>query len=78
MKIRHLLLPSGNTEGIPLLIDPHWSVEQAAAIIELLDDVREQIWRHYGAQLQAFCAEDRINDSAVRAPDRRYAAVGQT
>jgi hypothetical protein len=65
MKIRHMLLPSGITEGIPLLIDPNWTTEQVVVVIELLDDLREQIWRHYASQLQAFYADDHVNDSAV-------------
>lgn len=38
MKIRDLLLPSGITEGIPRLVDAHWTSEQALAVVELLDD----------------------------------------
>ncbi len=45
MKIRHLLLPSGITDGVPLLIEAHWTPEQAAAVVELLDDLSEQIVR---------------------------------
>jgi hypothetical protein len=43
MKIRHLQLPSGTTEGIPFLIDANLSTEQAVAVFELPDDLREQI-----------------------------------
>ena len=46
MKIRHLALPSGTTEGIPLLIDATLSTEQAVAVFELIDDLHEQIVRH--------------------------------
>lgn len=60
MKMRHLHLPSGITQGIPLLIDAHWSPEQAMAVVELLDDLREQIWRHYELQLFPLYSEDRI------------------
>ncbi len=38
--------PSGITQGLTLLIDPHWSPEQALAVVELLDDLRA---RHLGA-----------------------------
>lgn len=54
MKIRHLQLPSGINEGIPLLIDAHWTSEQALAVVALLDDLREQIVRHYMLQIQAY------------------------
>lgn len=57
MKIRHLLLPSGITEGIPLLIDAHWTSAQALAVVELLDDLREQIVRHYMLQIHVHYSE---------------------
>ncbi|MFI4940220.1 MAG: hypothetical protein ACHP7O_07765 [Burkholderiales bacterium] len=63
MKIRHLHLPSGITHGIPLLINADWSPEQAIAVVELLDDLREQICRHYELQLQQFYREDRITEN---------------
>lgn len=63
MKMRHLHLPSGITQGIPLLIDAQWSPEQAMAVVELLDDLREQIWRHYELQLFLLYREDRIEEN---------------
>ncbi len=60
MKIGHLHLPSGTTEGIPMLIDAHWSLEQAIAVYELLDDLREQVWRHYGHQIAEHYREVRV------------------
>lgn len=46
------LLPSGLQSGIPFIIDENWSPGQALAVIELLDDLREVIYRHYQLQLQ--------------------------
>ena len=43
--------PSGLRRGIELLIDPGWSPEQAFAVVELLDDLRECIWAHYAVAL---------------------------
>lgn len=63
MKIRHLLLPSGITDGIPVLVESSWMPEQAVAVIELLDDLREQIVRHYAPQIQAHFRADRITDT---------------
>ena len=63
MKMRHLHLPSGIAQGIPLLIDAQWSPEQAMAVVELLDDLREQIWRHYELQLFLLYREDRIQEN---------------
>jgi hypothetical protein len=39
--------PSGLLRGLDLLIDADWTPEQARAVIELLDDLRERIWAHY-------------------------------
>ena len=33
------------------------------AVVELLDDLREQIWRHYALQLQQLYREDRVQDN---------------
>ena len=45
--MRERLQPSGLRNGLDLLVDPHWSPEQAWAVIELLDDLRDRIWSHY-------------------------------
>jgi hypothetical protein len=37
--------------AIPLEIPAYWTPEQAFAVVELLDDLRERIWAHYSAQL---------------------------
>ena len=36
---------------IPLEIPAYWTLEQAFAVIELLYDLRDRIWAHYGVQL---------------------------
>jgi hypothetical protein len=36
---------------IPLEIPAYWTPEQAFAVVELLDDLRDRIWAHYSAQL---------------------------
>lgn len=69
MKIRNLLLPSGITEGIPLLVEAHWTSEQALAVVELLDDLREQIVRHYMLQIHAYYQDDRVPDGSPRDAD---------
>lgn len=43
--------PSGLLRGLDLLIDADWTPEQARAVIELLDDLRERIWAHYAVAL---------------------------
>jgi hypothetical protein len=43
------------TDGLPLTlpfdIPAYWTPEQALAVVELLDDLRELIWNHYGFRL---------------------------
>ena len=63
MKIRHLELPSGTTDGIPLLIDANLSTEQAVAVFELIDDLREQIVRRYAPQIQEYYRRNRVTDA---------------
>ena len=36
---------------VPLDIPAYWTPEQAFAVVELLDDLRDRIWAHYGVQL---------------------------
>ena len=36
---------------IPFAIPAYWTPEQALAVVELLDDLRELIWAHYGLQM---------------------------
>ena len=47
----HSHQPSGLRGGIEFLIDPGWSPEQAFAVVELLDDLRNRIWAHYAIAL---------------------------
>ena len=51
------LLPSGLQRGIPFIIQDDWSPEQALAVVELLDDLREIIWNHYQIPLHELLRE---------------------
>ncbi|MDP2433651.1 MAG: hypothetical protein Q8O33_16735 [Pseudomonadota bacterium] len=53
------LLPSGRQRGIAFLLPDDWSPEQAQAVLELLDDLREVIWQHYLIPVQELLAEER-------------------
>ncbi len=57
--MKHLHLPSGLHSGIGLLIDKNWTTEQAVAVVELLDDLREVIVRHYQPQIEEFMRQNR-------------------
>ena len=67
MKLYHQ--PSGLHDGLDLLIDSRWSPDQALAVIELLDDLRDRIWAHYELALQAKFREDRVTCRDVRVTD---------
>jgi hypothetical protein len=60
------LLPSGLQRGISFIIPDNWSPEQALAVIELLDDLREIIVVHYQIQVYELLKEQRFSrvDSA--------------
>jgi len=57
--------PSALHRGLELLIDPHWSPEQALAVIELLDDLRDRIWAHYELALVEQFRKDRVTHHDV-------------
>lgn len=52
--------PSGLLHGLDLLIDADWTPEQARAVIELLDDLRERIWVHYQLVLLEHYRQDHL------------------
>lgn len=56
------LLPSGLQRGIPFIIQDDWSPEQALAVVELLDDLREAIWGCYQLHLYELLREQRCID----------------
>lgn len=61
--------PSGLHHGLELLIDPEWSPEQALAVIELLDDLRDRIWTHYEFALLTKLREDSVSLNDVPTTD---------
>lgn len=44
--------PSGLNNGLDLLIDKDWTPEQALAVFELLDDLRDLIFSYYQYPIQ--------------------------
>ncbi len=52
--------PSGVTRGLDFLIADNWSPEQALAVIELIDDLRERIATHYQIPLQELLRQQRL------------------
>ena len=51
--------PSGLNTGLGFLIDKNWTPEQALAVFELLDDLRERIFNHYQIPIHELLKEER-------------------
>ena len=41
----------------------HWTPEQARAVFEILDELRERVWRLYGPRIQQAMREERCTTS---------------
>jgi hypothetical protein len=57
--MKSLHLPSGITHGLDFLIPDNWSADQALAVVELIDDLRERIAAHYQIPLNDLLHEQR-------------------
>ena len=44
--------PPSSTTAPPLVVPRHWTPEQALAVAECLQAMREALWLVYGAQMQ--------------------------
>jgi hypothetical protein len=42
-----------------ITLPTHWSPEQAVAVFEILDELREHVWPRYGLQIQQALLDDR-------------------
>ena len=42
-----------------ITLPTHWSPEQAVAVFEILDELREHIWARYGLQIQQVFRDER-------------------
>jgi len=50
-------LPSGRQRGIPFILPDDWTPDQALAVFELLDDLRQRIWAQYQIPIQNLLRE---------------------
>ena len=50
---------AGLPHAIPLAIPIYWTPDQAIAVFELVDDLRERIWSIYQTDLQALMSQQR-------------------
>jgi hypothetical protein len=49
-------------------VPTHWTPAQATAVFEVLDELRESVWRSYGCQIQQALRQDRsVTTSAIAA-----------
>jgi hypothetical protein len=60
--MKHPPQASGLTRGLPFLIPDDWTPEQAQAVFEVLDDLRERLWEHYALPLQELYRQQRMPD----------------
>ena len=58
--MKPLLLPSGIQRGVPFIFPDNWTPEEALAVVEILDDLREMIWAHYQIPLHDLLRERRL------------------
>lgn len=68
-------MPQRTVAAMPMILPTDWSPEQAVAVFEILDELRERVWAHYGLQIQqvlrgqqrtaAQGAEDNIDEADV-------------
>lgn len=42
-----------------ITLPTHWSPEQAVAVFEILDELREHVWAHYCLQIQQVLRDER-------------------
>ena len=50
-----------------ITLPTHWSPEQAIAVFEILDELRDRIWERYGLQIQQVLRDQR--STAIPAAD---------
>ena len=53
--------PSGISSGLPFTVDATWTPEQALAVWDLLEDLRDRVWTHYGLVIQNLMREQRAS-----------------
>jgi hypothetical protein len=56
--------PSGLRRGLPFAVDDTWTPEQALAVMELLNDLRDRVWTHYGLAIQDLLREQRVTQES--------------
>ena len=52
-------LPRHRMAAGQVTLPTHWSPEQAVAVFEILDELREHVWARYGVQIQQVLRDER-------------------
>jgi hypothetical protein len=60
--------PSGLTFGLEFLVSDNWTPEQAWAVVELPDDLRDRILSHYLIPIQELLWEERGMTGGLHEP----------
>ena len=55
--------------SIPFDIPAYWTPEQALAVVELLDELRERIWGHYNLELHELITGEAYRPTRADDPD---------
>ena len=57
--------PSSTSKAaVPITVPTHWSPEQALAVLECLQALREAVWARYGPQAQQAWRDQLVPDQA--------------
>jgi len=51
--------------AVLIALPTDWSPEQAVAVFEILDEVRERVWAHYSRQIQQVLREQRCTTAST-------------
>lgn len=51
--------PQRGGAAMPMTLPTDWSPEQAVAVFEILDALRERVWARYGLQIQQVLRDER-------------------
>lgn len=57
--------PSSIASGLPFTVDATWTPEQALAVWDLLDKLRDRVWSHYGLAIQNLMREQYVTDEPL-------------
>ena len=71
----HWQLPSGIQDGLPFVIPKDWSTKQAVAVLELLDDLKDVIYQHYGHKVTKYQRKQRgtvVNGNSCQPGDEPF------